>query len=163
VAVIRNVSVLNHTIGKLLRQQLSVDTRNIATFLLMIIGILASQSVHLSAWILWVLPSTKAGSRVRRFARWLENTSIDPHAWYVPIFLYAMREWTKMPIFIALDTSMLYDQFCCVRISMIYMNRAIPVAWSVLKHDSSSVKYERYSHLFARVEKLLPKEAEKIF
>jgi hypothetical protein len=162
VTVIRNVSVLNHTIGRVIRQQLSADTRNIATFLLMLICLLASQSVHLSAWIPWVASDSKAGSGVRRFARWLSNSSINPHTWYASIFTYAMRAWTNMPIFIALDTSMLYDRFCCVRLSMIYMNRAIPVAWSVLEHDSSSVKYGQYAHLFEPVRDLLPR-GTKIF
>jgi len=76
---------------------------------------------------------------------------------------YAMHEWTKMPIFIALDTTMLYDRFCCVRISMIYMNRAIPIAWRVLEHDSATVKYVQYAHLFERVEKLLPEKVQIIF
>jgi hypothetical protein len=74
-----------------------------------------------------------------------------------------MREWTHQPIYLALDTSMLYDRFCCVRLSMIYMNRAIPVTWCVLEHESSTVKYACYSHLFERVEELLPKEVEIIF
>jgi hypothetical protein len=68
-----------------------------------------------------------------------------------------------MPIFLVLDTSMLYDQFCCVRISMIYMNRAIPVAWRVLKHNSSSVKYEQYAYLLEQAPKLLPKEVKIFF
>jgi hypothetical protein len=68
-----------------------------------------------------------------------------------------------MPIFIVLDTSMLYDQFCCVRISMIYMNRAIPVVWSVLKHNSSSVKYKQCAHLLELAQKLLPKEVKIFF
>jgi hypothetical protein len=46
---------------------------------------------------------------------------------------------------------------------MIYMNRAIPVTWCVLEHDSSTVKYACYSHLFERVEALLPRGVEIIF
>ena len=160
---IQNVSVLNHTIGRLLRQQLSPDTRNIAIFLAMIFCILLSKSVCLSAWILLVSENTKAVSRIRRFARWLGNSSIKPYAWYAPLFRYALREWTQMPIYLALDTSMLYDRFCCVQISMIYMNRAIPVTWCVMEHNSSTVQYAQYRHLFEQAEALLPKEVEIIF
>jgi hypothetical protein len=77
-----------------------------------------------------------------------------------------MREWTQMPIYLALDTSMLFDRFCCVRISMIYMNRAIPVTWCVLEHESSTVKYLQYSNLFERAAALfltLPRNVEIIF
>lgn len=161
--IIQNVSALNHTVGRAIRQRLSPDTRNIATFLAMTVCILASQSVRLSAWIAWISGDTLAGSRIRRFSRWLGNSCIDPHAWYAVLFQYALREWTRRPIYLALDTSMLYDRFCCVRISMIYMNRAIPVTWCVLEHGSSMVKYARYAHLFERVEALLPRDVEIFF
>jgi hypothetical protein len=120
VANIQSMSALNHTIGRLLWQQFSPDIRNIATFIDILISILVSKSVILSDWISWIPGTTKAESRARRFARWLDNSSIDHHEWYTPIFLYALRDWSRMPIFLALDTSMLYDRFCCVQISMLY-------------------------------------------
>jgi hypothetical protein len=129
----------------------------------MLLCLLASQNIRLSAWISWVSGNTKAAGHIRRFTRWLGNSSIEPHTWHAPLFRYAMREWTHQPIYLALDTSMLYDRFCCVRISMIYMNRAIPVTWCVLEHASSTVKYARYAHLFERVEVLLPRGVEIIF
>jgi hypothetical protein len=46
---------------------------------------------------------------------------------------------------------------------MIYMNRAIPVVWHILEHDSSSVKYEHYAHLLERAEALLPRNVEIFF
>ena len=163
VATIKSVSKLYHTVGAVLMQRIFNDVRNIATFIAALSCLLASKSVHLSEWIHWVPENTKAGSRLRRFTRWLNNSSIDPHAWFAAIFLHAMREWTRMPIFLALDTSMLHDRFCCIRISMIYMNRAIPVAWCVLEHNSASVKYKQYAHLFDHIEALLPHNVEIFF
>jgi hypothetical protein len=46
---------------------------------------------------------------------------------------------------------------------MIYMNRAIPVAYHVLEHESASVKYKQYAHLFESVKALLPQEVEVFF
>ena len=163
VANIKDMSALNNILGRLLWQQFSPDTRIIATFLDILTAILASKSVILSEWISWIPGTTKAGSRARRFIRWLDNSSIDHHIWYTPIFLYALRNWSQMPIFLALDTSMLYDRFCCVQISMLYMNRAIPVTWCVLPHSSSSVKYEQYSHLLDLAVTLLPRKVEIFF
>jgi hypothetical protein len=94
-----NMSILNNTIGRTLMQQLRPDMRNLSSFLAMVICLVASKSVHLSAWISHISGDTKAGSRIRRFARWMGNSLIDPHEWYAPIFCYAMREWTQMPIF----------------------------------------------------------------
>ena len=158
-----NVSKLQNTLGRAIMQQLSPDPRIIFTFLNMVMSIVVSKSAQLSAWISWLFEGIKAGSRIRRLTRWLENSSIDPHAWYATIFRYSMREWTHMPIYLVLDTSMLYDRFCCVRISMIYMNRAIPVIWRVLEHNSSTVKYEQYAYLLEQVAELLPKEVKVFF
>jgi hypothetical protein len=144
-------------------QQLSPDPRNIATFLAAVTAALASQSVSLSMWLIWISCEIKAASCIRHFSRWLDNASILPHVWYESIFRYAMRNWTKMPIFLVLDTSMLYDSFCCIRISMVYMNRAIPVSWCVLEHKSASVKYEQYAHLLDQARLLLPSDVEIIF
>ena len=157
------MSKVNHTIGRALMQQISPDPRNVATFLIAVVCLLATQNVNLSAWIAWIPWKIKAGSSIRRFSRWLGNSSILPQVWYTAIFRYAMREWTQMPISLALDTSMLYDSFCCARISMIFLNRAIPVSWCVLEHNSATVKYEQYAHLFDRVEILLPRDVEIIF
>ena len=46
---------------------------------------------------------------------------------------------------------------------MIFLNMDIPVLWCVLEHNSSTVKYAQYVHLFDRVEILLPREVEIIF
>jgi hypothetical protein len=46
---------------------------------------------------------------------------------------------------------------------MIYMNRAIPVTWRVLEHESSTVKYQHYAHLLDRIEALLPQNVVIIF
>ena len=53
----------------------------------MLISILASESVLLSELISWILGTTKAGSRARRFTRWLDNSSIEHHVWYTLVFL----------------------------------------------------------------------------
>ena len=159
----QNVSKLYSTVGRAVMQQVCPDSRNLSTFLTAVTCLIASKSVLISAWISWISGDTKAGSRIRRIMRWLDNSSIDPHTWHASIFSYAMQDWTKMPIFLALDTTMLYDRFCCVQISMIYMNRAIPLTWRVLEHNSSSVKYAQYAHLFDRAVELLPKEVEIFF
>jgi len=46
-----NVSELNHTIGKTIRQEVSPDPRNISIFIDTILYLIASQNVKLSAWI----------------------------------------------------------------------------------------------------------------
>ena len=71
-----SVSKVNNTIGRVIMQQIRPDSRNLATFLVMVISIMASKCAQLSAWISWLPGDAKAGSRIRRFTRWLGNSSI---------------------------------------------------------------------------------------
>ena len=104
-----------------------------------------------------------AQSTVRRFARWLENARIDVHALYGPLLQQALAEWGTQVLYLALDTSMLWDTYCLVRISLVYRGRAVPIVWTVLAHPSSSVAYEVYNGLLDKVAALLPVRCTVVF
>ncbi len=42
---------------------------------------------------------------------------------------------------------MLWNQYCLIRVAVVYRGRAVPVAWRVLEHSSSSVKIATYKDL----------------
>ena len=139
------------------------DKRNFATFLWMVVGALVSRSLSLPMWHCHLPFGVQAASTERRFSRWLHNCRINPHDLYECLFRHAMRFWTKHPILLAIDTSMLQDRFCALRISMLYMGRAIPVAWRIIEHGSASVKFDPYKDLLERVRCLLPQDVNVIF
>jgi hypothetical protein len=58
---------------------------------------------------------------------------------------------------------MLRDNACAVRISMIYLGRAVPIAWRVLEHKSASVKYAAYKEVLAQARSRLPENVCVIF
>ena len=157
----QNVSTLNLTIGKCLVQALCVDIRNIAIFVLTVFCALSSQSVSLPMWAL-TCAQNKAASNIRRFTRWLKNSTFEALTWYKPLFLYAIGEWGKSPILLALDTTMLCDEFCAIRVSLIYLGRSIPVTWKVIRHKSASVKWVEYRDLLEQANELLPKNVQVI-
>ena len=64
---------------------------------------------------------------------------IDPHRPYESLFRHALRHWTRHPILLALGTSLLRENLWGIKIFMIYMGRALPVAWRVIEHKSSFV------------------------
>jgi hypothetical protein len=129
----------------------------------MVLAAIKSQSVALCSWNI-VLPfDVNAASTIRRFSRWLHNPKIDAQLIYDAIIRDALREWRAERIILAMDTSMLRDNFCAVRISIIYLGRAIPIAWSVLEHKSASVKYAAYKEVLALARSRLPKNVKVIF
>jgi hypothetical protein len=58
---------------------------------------------------------------------------------------------------------MLRDKACAVRVSMIYLGRAIPISWRVLEHNSSSVKFADYKDVLTLARSRLPKGITVIF
>ena len=100
---------------------------------------------------------------MRRFARWLDNHRIDVHALYGPLMQQALTEWGSNLLYLALDTSTLWNTYCLVRISLVYRGRAIPIVWKVLEHPSSSVAYDVYQDVLEKVADLLPFRCRVVF
>jgi hypothetical protein len=160
----QNVYSLYYKLEERLTQLLLfLDYRNFITFIWMVLAIIFSKSIALCSWAI-VLPfDVNAASSIRRFSRWLHNPKIDHERIYDAIIRNALRNWAGDRIILALDTSMLRDNICAVRVSMIYLGRAIPIAWRVLEHKSSSVKFAVYKKVLTRANSRLPKGIEVIF
>ena len=97
-----------------------------------------------------------AQSTVRRFARWLENDRIDVHAlvWAPPE--HALAEWGNAGLYLALETSLLWESYGLGRIALVYRGRAVPLVWTVLEHPSSSAADDVYKGVLKKVvERLL--------
>ena len=134
-----------------------LDLRHLQTLAWMTAGLIQCGKISLTAWAPYVHSrAVFAQSTVRRFARWLENDRIDVHALYGPLIQQALAEWGTRVLYLALDTSMLWDAYCLVRISLVYRGRAVPIVWTVLEHPSSSVAYEVYKGLLDKVAERLP-------
>jgi hypothetical protein len=71
--------------------------------------------------------------------------------------------WGQHTLYLALDTSMLWEQYCVIRISLIYRGRAIPLVWQVIEHASSSIAYQTYQNLLDMAATLLPRNCEVVF
>lgn len=56
----------------------------------------------------------------------------------------------------ALDTTLLWDQYCMIRLRVIYRGRAVPRAWPVVEQRSAQVAFCVYRDLLQRAAKLLP-------
>jgi uncharacterized repeat protein (TIGR01451 family) len=141
-----------------------LDKRHFQTLAWIVIGLIESGLISLAAWAPFVdSQATFAQSTVRRFRRWLENDRINVHALYGPVIAEALCEWGENKLFLALDTSMLWDHYCIIRISVIYRGRAIPLVWSVIEHESSSVTFETYRDLLDKALTLIPFTSEVVF
>jgi hypothetical protein len=140
------------------------DVRHLYTLIWMVVGLLSAGGVSLTAWVPFVSSRARyAQSTQRRFARWLHNGRIEVHPFYASLIQKALATWGKHTVYLALDTTRLWNRYCVIRIVVIYRGRAVPLVWEVLEHGSSSVAYEAYASLLEAVPALLPPGVKVIF
>lgn len=120
------------------------DLRHLKALAWMVSALLCSGQLSLSAWEPYV-PSraTKAQSSERRWQRFMENRRIQVNAIYLPLVLGALQGWQEHRLYLALDTTVLWNRFCMIHLSVVCCGRAVPLLWRVLEHDSATVANER--------------------
>ena len=140
-----------------------VDQRHLKTLAWMMVGLIHSGWINLTAWAPYVVSRAQyAQSTVRRFRRWLDNDKIDALSLYGPLIEQALVPWGDQVLYVALDTSMLWNTYCLIRLSVIYRGRAIPLVWCVLHHGSAQVAFKVYQDLLKRAVLLLPRRCTVI-
>ncbi len=130
----------------------------------MMLGLIGSKTVSLGAWAPYVVSRARyAQSTVRRFSRWLSNNRIKFEPLYGPLIETALVSWVGKRMYVALDTSMLWNTYCLMRISVIYRGRAVPLVWRVIEHGSAAVSFEAYKALLDEAESRLPFACQVVF
>jgi len=124
------------------------DVRHLASLAWMITGLLSSRHVTLTKWIPYVISRAEwAQSTQRRFERWLYNRRIPVLHLYGALLKQVLSDFQDSRLYLALDTTMLWDSFCVVYVSLVYRGRMIPLVWKVMKHQSASVGFRDYRSL----------------
>ncbi len=132
------------------------DMRCLITFAWAIVGVLLERSVHLSKWGMHRIGEAQAASKQRQFGRWLKNAKIMPAEIYKRLAQMAFVNWKGHKIYLALDSSSLWDEFVLVRVAVIYRGRALPLSWVILKQQSTMVAFEKYKHILKEAAAILP-------
>lgn len=140
------------------------DLRHLQTLAWMVVGLIQAECVKLTAWVPFVQGRARyAQSTQRRFRRWLANRRIEVAPLYGPLIQQALQAWGTHTLYLALDTSLLWNQYCLIRLSVVYRGRAVPIVWEVLEHGSSSVTHAAYEGLLEAVPALLPAGVKVVF
>lgn len=142
---------------RLIPHTLYQDRRHLKTLAWAVTGLCLTQTVHLSAWAEVVeSQAILAASRIRRFSRWLHQDRIVPLEWYRPVIEDALSDWPPaQPLSVALDTTAL-TPFVLIRASLIYRGRAIPLAWRVKEHQSTTVAFSDDHPVLLQLQAMLP-------
>ena len=132
------------------------DVRHLKALVWMVIGLIQSSKINLSEWECYI-PSraTKAQSFERRWQRFVSNQRIRVRSLYVPLVLGAIKNWHSQRLYLALDTTMLWNRFCIIHLSIVCGGRAVPFMWKVLEHKSSTVAFTEYKLMLRLSARLL--------
>ncbi len=160
-----SASPLYQTLVQVLGEQPNwLDLRHLHTLVWMMVGLIESGMISLTAWVPYVHSRAQyAQSTVRRFTRWLENDRIEVHALYGPLIQHALADWGSPTLYLAFDTSLLWERYCLVRLAIVYRGRAVPLIWVVLDHPSASVAHAAYQSLLDHAATLLPLHCRVVF
>jgi hypothetical protein len=140
------------------------DVRHGIVLAWMVVGMIESSRSNLTHWIKSVeTPALYAQSTQRRFSRWMHNSRIHPTYLYGPLITWALAQWMDETVFLSFDPTMLWNQFCVIRLSVVYRGRAIPVIWRVVEHRSSSVKFAVYQDLLEKAARFMPPGKKIVF
>ena len=131
--------------------------RWIDTHCWMVFALIQTGSVSLTKWTTY-LPCRGfyAQSKQRRVRRWLGNSRINIHRLYKPLIRAALATWKAECLYLCLDTSLFWEEYCLIRLAVVYRGRSIPLAWRVLEHASASVSCDTYQALLKQSAQYLP-------
>jgi len=160
-----NTPYLYETLLRVLGQHSNwLDLRHRKTLAWMMVGLICAKTVSLGAWTPFVVSQAQyAQSLVRRFRRWLDHNRIAVEPLYGPLIEQAVVGWAGTRMYVALDTSMLWNTSCLIRLSVIYRGRAVPLVWRVIEHGSAAVSFETYQDLLHEAKSRLPFACKVVF
>lgn len=143
-------------INRLRQHSHACDLRHLKALAWMVSALLCSGQLSLCVWEPYVpTRATKAQSTERRWQRFMKNQRISVMAIYLPLALAALSGWKQQRLYLALDTTVLWNRFCMIHLSVVCCGRAIPLLWRVLEHSSSTVAFGEYQPLLRRAHWLL--------
>lgn len=139
------------------------DRRHLSTLAWMVVGLLSSGWIALSEWVPYVHSRAQvAQSTWRRFRRWLANRRIPVHRLYGAVLRPVLAELEGGRLTVVLDTSLLWNRWCLIRLGLVYRGRTVPVVWKVIPHRSSSVAFRDYRGLLRYAESVFPSGQEMV-
>jgi hypothetical protein len=100
---------------------------------------------------------------LERLSYFLHNPSIAVDRFYVPLVQHFLQSWAGEAMTLVLDTSMLWDQYCLIEVTLAWGGRSIVIAQRVLEHGSATVGFTDYRPVLESALAVLPPNAQVTF
>jgi hypothetical protein len=136
--------------------------RHLTTLAALISGIVASKSTQLPKIAATVPNGTKPESRVKRFARWLDNTRILEEVYFFPYAEFLVMHLALETLVLVMDGSVVGRGCVALMLHVIYKGRALPLAWRVRQGPKGHFPEELHIALVNLIRACLPEGAQVV-
>ena len=136
--------------------------RHLTTLAALISGIVGSQSTQLPKIAAHVPDGAKPESRVKRFARWVGNTTVTEEAYFVPYAQVLLDHLALQTLVLIIDGSAVGRGCVALMLHVAYKGRALPLAWLVRPGKKGHFPEDLHITLVQQVHKLIPPGAQVV-
>ena len=130
--------------------------RHLSTLAALISGIVGSKSPQLPHIAAKVPNGTKPESRVKRFARWLDNAHVLEEVYFLPYADVLLRHLALQTVVLVMDGSGVGRGCTALMIHVVYKGRALPLAWRVRQAPQGHFPADLHIALVTLISELIP-------
>jgi Transposase DDE domain len=137
--------------------------RHLRTLAALISGIVGSKSTQLPHMAAKVPNGTKPESRVKRFARWLDNPPILEEVYFLPYADVLLQHRAWQTVVLVMDGRGVGRGCTALMIHVVYKGRALPLAWRVRQAPKGHFPEDLHIALVELVRELIPAGTKVVF
>jgi hypothetical protein len=134
----------------------------LTTLAALISGIVGSHSTQLPKIATQVPTGTKPESRVKRFARWVDNDTITEKVYFVPYAEVLLRHLALQTLVLIMDGHVVGRGCVALMMHVVYKGRALPLVWQVRKGKKGHFPEDTHIALVEQVQELIPPGASVV-
>ena len=136
--------------------------RHLTTLAALISGIVGSKSTQLPHIATKVPDGAKPESRVKRFARWLDNERILEEGYFLPYADIVLHALALQTFVLVMDGSVAGRGCNALMIHVVYQGRALPLAWRVRQGPKGHFPEDLHIALVERISELIPEGTQVV-
>jgi Transposase DDE domain len=136
--------------------------RHLTTLAALISGIVGSHSTQLPKIATQVPTGTKPESRVKRFARWVDNATITETVYFIPYAALLLRHLALQTLVVIIDGSVVGRGGVALMMHVVYKGRALPLVWQVRKGKKGHFPEDMHIALVEQLYDLIPPGARVV-
>jgi len=130
----------------------------------LLVALHLGRTPHLNRLACKIPGSAKNSSKAERLRRFLNNRHFHPRKWYEPVAKSIIRQAQKhkTPLRLLVDGSRIGNRHQLLMVALWYRNRALPIAWTWVRHVKGHSSFQTQNALLNYVETLLGSDTDVI-